>query len=152
MKKLIVNVVATGLGTGYAPVASGTIGSIPPWIVAYFLIANDQMTLVIVTLILSVISIWFAGQAEENFGHDSKKIVIDEWAGMFFTLLFIPYSLVNYLIAFFVFRAFDVIKIYPARKSERLPGGWGVTMDDVIAGVQSNIVTQIIIFIIAQFQ
>jgi phosphatidylglycerophosphatase A len=149
MKKILVTLLATGFGTGYAPVASGTIGSIPPWLMAYFLVANNQLALAIVTLVSSVVSIWVAGQAENYFGHDSKKIVIDEWAGMFFTLLFIPFSLTNYAIAFFVFRALDVIKIYPARQSESLPGGWGVTMDDVIAGVQSNIVTRIIIFIVA---
>ena len=147
----MVTSLATGFGTGYAPFASGTVGSVPPWLIAYFLIANDQLVLAIATLVSSIVSIWIAGQAESYFGHDSKKIVIDEWAGMFFTLIFIPYSLTNYLIAFFVFRALDVVKIYPARKSEGLPGGWGVTMDDVIAGVQSNIVTQIIIFIIAHF-
>lgn len=151
MKKTIVTILASGFGTGFAPVASGTVGSVPPLLIAYFLIANNQLALAIATLVSSIVSIWVAGEAEKSFGHDSKKIVIDEWAGMFFTLLFIPFSLTNYIIAFFVFRALDVIKIFPARKAESLPGGWGVTMDDVIAGVQSNIVTQIIIFVIAQF-
>lgn len=81
-------------------------------------------------------------------GRDARKIVIDEWAGMFLTLLFIPYSLVNYVIAFFAFRAFDVVKIPPARQSESLPGGWGVTMDDVVAGIQANIVTRVLIFVL----
>ncbi len=151
MKRNLVTILAAGLGTGYAPFASGTVGSIPPCFIAYFMIKGDQITLTVVAVITIIISVWSAGEAENYFGHDSKKIVIDEWAGMFITLLFIPYSLTNYLIGFIVFRALDVIKIYPARQAERLPGGWGVTMDDVVAGFQSIAVTKLIIFLIAKF-
>jgi len=151
MKKFLFTFLAAGLGTGYAPFASGSVGSIPPWLIAYFLINNNQVAFVILTVITIVASVWIAGEGEKYFGHDSKKIVIDEWAGMFITLLFIPYSLTNYLIAFVVFRALDVIKIFPARQAEKLPGGWGVTMDDVVAGIQSNIVTFIIIYLKAKF-
>jgi phosphatidylglycerophosphatase A len=73
--------------------------------------------------------------------------VIDEWAGMFVALLFVPVTLTNYLIAFVAFRAFDVIKLPPAAQSERLPIGWGVTMDDIVAGIQANVFTQIVIWI-----
>jgi phosphatidylglycerophosphatase A len=150
MKKIVVNAFATGFGAGYAPFASGTIGSIAPCFIGYFMIKGDQFTLAVVAVISSIISVWSSGEAENYFGHDSKKIVIDEWAGMFITLLFIPYSLSNYLIGFIVFRALDVIKIFPARQAEKLPGGWGVTMDDVVAGIQSSIVTQLIIFLMAR--
>jgi len=151
MKKYIVNAIATGLGAGYAPFASGTVGSILPWLIVYFVIRGEQFTLAIVGVIAITISVWSAGEAEKYFGHDSKKIVIDEWAGMFVTLMFIPYSLSNYLIGFIVFRALDVIKIFPARQAEKLPGGWGVTMDDVVAGIQSSLATQLIILLIAKF-
>jgi len=151
MKKFIVTLTATGLGTGYAPFASGTVGTVPAWFITYFFLKNNQILLAVVSIISIFISVWAAGEAERTFGHDSKKIVIDEWAGMFVTLLFVPFSLTNYLIAFVVFRALDVIKIYPARQSEKLPGGWGVTMDDVVAGIQSNLVTRIIIMILARF-
>jgi len=151
MKRFLVTTLATGLGTGYTPFASGSVGSIPPWLIAYFIIKNHQLTFAIVTVVSIMISIWIAGEGEKYFGHDSKKIVIDEWAGMFITLLFIPFSLTNYLIAFIVFRALDVVKIFPARQAEKLPGGWGVTMDDVVAGVQSNIATFLIIYLLAKF-
>ncbi len=150
MKKIVVKAIATGLGAGYAPFASGTVGSMPPWFIAYLLIKGDQLTLALVTAVSIIISVWSAGEAESYFGHDSKKIVIDEWAGMFITLLLVPYSLTNYLIAFVVFRALDVIKIFPARPAEKLPGGWGVTMDDVVAAIQSNVATRLIILIIAK--
>jgi len=150
MKKILVTVVATGFGTGYSPFAPGTTGSIPAWLIAYFLIRENQLVMGLAVAISVCMSIWFAGQAETYFGHDSRKIVIDEWAGMFITLLFVPFSLTNFLIGFVAFRALDVIKIPPARQAEKLPGGWGVTMDDVVAGVQSNILTQLIIYLIAR--
>lgn len=63
----------------------------------------------------------------------------------------LPYSLTNYAIAFIAFRAFDVVKIPPARQCERLPGGWGVTMDDVVAGIQANLFTQLVIWIMVKY-
>ena len=141
---------ATGFWSGYFPITPGTFGSIPPWLIAFFLIQNNQLWLVAAATAATVVSVWSAGEAEKELGHDARKIVIDEWAGMFITLLFVPYSLINYAIAFFVFRALDVVKIYPARQAERLPAGWGITMDDVVAGVQSNLVTHLIIWLIKQ--
>lgn len=139
---------ATGFWSGYFPVTPGTFGSIPPWLIAFFLIQNNQLWLIVAAIVATIVSVWSAGETEKELGHDARKIVIDEWAGMFITLLFVPYSLINYAIAFFVFRALDVVKIYPARQAEQLPGGWGVTMDDVVAGVQSNLVTHLIIWLI----
>ena len=141
---------ATGFWSGYFPITPGTFGSIPPWLIAYFLIQNNQLWLTIAATAATIVSVWSAGEAEKELGHDARKIVIDEWAGMFITLLFVPYSLINYAIAFFVFRALDVVKIYPARQAEQLPAGWGITMDDVVAGVQSNLVTHLIIWLIKQ--
>lgn len=144
MKKLTI-LIATGLYTGYGKPFPGTWGTIPAWLIGYFLISGDQLVLAIVTILTFFISVWSASKTEDFFGHDSKKIVIDEWAGMFVTILFVPFSVINYLIAFILFRAFDVIKIPPVRQLERLPGGWGVTMDDIAAGIYANILTQIII-------
>jgi phosphatidylglycerophosphatase A len=148
MKKFIVKMFATGFWSGYFLITPGTFGSIPPLLIAFYLIQNNQPLLIAAAVLATAVSVWSAGEAEKVFGHDARKIVIDEWAGMFITLLFLPYSLTNYAIAFFVFRALDVIKILPARRSEQLPRGWGVTMDDVVAGIQSNLVTQLIIWLI----
>jgi phosphatidylglycerophosphatase A len=102
----------------------------------------------IAAVISLFVSAWAAGEAELLFGHDARKIVIDEWAGMFVSLIFVPFSPTNYLIAFVAFRFFDVVKLPPASQWEKLPGGWGVTMDDIAAGVHANIATQIIVLIL----
>ena len=147
MKNAIVKALATGLYSGYSPVVAGTVGSIPPLALAYFFIGPNTPLLAVVVLVTTAISVWAAGEAENIFGHDSKMIVSDEWAGMFITLLFVPFSLTNYLLAFALFRVFDVVKLWPAGAAEKLPRGWGVTMDDVVAGIQANITLQIILIV-----
>ena len=151
MKDSLVRLIATGLYSGYGWPYPGTWGTIPAWLIAYFVIAGNQWVLVPAVVVCFVVSVWSAGSAEKMFGHDARKIVIDEWTGMFVTLLFVPYSLTNYAIAFFAFRGFDVVKIPPAAQSEKLPGGWGITMDDIVAGVQANIVTRLIIYGLERF-
>lgn len=140
---------ASGFYTGYSPLIPGTTGSIPPWIIGYFLIGNDQTTLWIAAGITVILSVYLSTIAEPIMGHDSKKIVIDEWAGMFISFLLIPFTFTNYLIAFLAFRALDAIKFFPANEAEKLPKGWGVTADDIVAGIQANLLTRLIIFLFA---
>ena len=117
----------------------GTIGTIPDWLLGWFLLGKDSTALLIATILTIALSIWSASRAEAFLGHDSKKIVIDEWAGMFLSLLFLPYRLDVYIGAFIFFRFYDVIKPFPAGRCESYPRGWGVTLDDVFAGVYANI-------------
>jgi len=152
MKEKISTAIATGLYSGFMKPYPGTWGTIPAWLIAFFLIRGDQTILIAAVIVSTVLSVWAAGEAEHTLGHDARKIVIDEWAGMFVTLLFIPYSLPHYIIAFLAFRLFDVIKIFPARQAESLPGGWGVTADDLIGGFQANIAFQIALYFIYSFQ
>ena len=93
------------------------------------------------------ISVWSATKGEEIFGKDGRQIVIDEATGMVISLLFIPKEIGWYAVAFFLFRIFDVIKPPPARSAERLKAGWGVTLDDVVAGIYANVTLHIIYYI-----
>lgn len=145
MPTWLTKILATGLGTGYAPVA-GTVGSIPAWLIAWFLLGQNQWLLGIAALLVTVVSVYVATQAEYIFGHDAKSIVIDEWAGMWVTVILLPKTLTAYIIAFFAFRVFDVIKLPPAAQAEKLPRGWGITADDIVAGIQANIVTHLILW------
>jgi phosphatidylglycerophosphatase A len=131
----------------------GTIGSIPAWLLGYFLLRENlgNWAMVIAAAATTILSVWLAGEAEKMFGRDARKIVIDEWAGMFITFILVPFSLVNYVIAFVAFRGFDVVKIFPARQSESLPGGWGVTADDVIAGIQACLFTHLVVYLINNY-
>ncbi len=135
----VIRFIATGGYSGYFPVVPGTVGSIPAWVLAWFLLGRDSKVLIVVTVLTIALSIWSASKAEPLLGHDSKKIVIDEWAGMFLSVVFLPYRLDVYIASFIFFRFYDVIKPFPAGYCERYPGGWGVTLDDVCAGVYANI-------------
>ena len=150
MPTWLTKILATGFGTGYAPVA-GTVGTIPAWCIAWWLLGTNQVTLAAAAVVMLFLSVYVATQAENIFGHDAKSIVIDEWAGMLVTVILLPHTLTAYVIAFFAFRVFDVIKLPPAAQAEKLPRGWGITMDDVIAGIQANLATHLILYIIAKF-
>jgi len=141
----IIILLATGLYTGYSPKAPGTMGSILA-ILIYLLI--DKNIFLIYTIILILSSFYIGGKAEKIFKEkDCQKIVIDELVGMSIALLFIPNNYFYILLAFILFRIFDVYKIYPANKIEKLKGSIGLIGDDIIAGVYANLIIQIIIFI-----
>jgi len=150
LKDTLVKFLATGLYTGHLKPYPGTWGTIPAWLIAYFLLPGNTAGLAVASAVCFFASVWLSGEAEKTYGHDARVIVIDEWLGMFVTLLLVPYSLFNYTLAFVAFRAFDVFKIWPARQLERLPGGWGITMDDLVAGVQANLFVQIMIYLYAR--
>ena len=152
MKKFFALFTATGIYTGYLRPFSGTWGTIPAWLIGFYFIKGDALLMAVAIVVTFVLSVWSAGEAEKYFGHDGKSIVIDEWAGMFVTFFLLPYSLFSYGLAFFAFRLFDVIKITPAREFEKLPGGWGVTMDDIAAGVYANIFTQLVLYALVYFK
>ena len=146
--KQLVNAIATGLYSGYFPIVPGSVGTIPAWIIAWFWLGRSDFALLGAAIITTAISVWSAGAAEKFLGHDAKKIVIDEWAGMFISLLFLPFRLDVYIAAFVFFRFYDVIKPWPAGRCERLPGGWGITFDDVFAGVYANITCWLCIIVL----
>jgi len=151
MKKQLIIFLSTGVYSGFFPIVAGTIGTIPAWLIAFYLIRDNTLIMGLAAALTFVLSVWSSGEAEKMYGHDAKKIVIDEWAGMFVTLLFVPFSFVNYIIAFFAFRVFDVTKVPPASQFERLPRGWGITMDDIAAGIYANIATRIVIYFIDKY-
>ena len=151
MKKQFVTFVATGAWSGLVPWVPGTFGTIPAWLIAFFFIKGSILWMSAAAVVTLFISVWGAGEAEKQFGHDARKIVIDEWAGMFVALIFVPFSLTNYAIAFVAFRFFDVVKLPPASQWEKLPRGWGVTMDDIAAGVHANILTQVVVLIMRHY-
>ncbi|HDL02866.1 MAG TPA: phosphatidylglycerophosphatase A [candidate division Zixibacteria bacterium] len=150
-KSSIIRFFASGFYTGYSKIVPGTTGTIPAWLIAYFAVGDNRRIIIIGAVVLTIISVRLASAAENIYGHDAKKIVIDEWAGMFITLILVPYSLLNYIIAFVAFRGFDAVKIWPANAAEKLPRGWGVTADDVVAGIQANFFTHLIIYIINSY-
>ena len=145
LKPKAVMFLATGAHVGRIPFASGTFGSLVGLPIVYLLSRLDWAVAVILTAILVLFSVRVAHLAELQLkAKDPGCIVIDEIAGMCVTMLAIPLTLTTGLAGFLLFRVFDVIKPPPARQMERrLQGGWGVVMDDVVAGVMANLVLRI---------
>jgi len=109
---------------------------------------QQSPTLYVVTFVALVLAAcWIAGKAEELLHeHDSHKIVIDEVIGYFAAMLFLEPTWSHAVAAFFIFRALDVVKPYPANYIDaHFPGGWGVTLDDVVSGLYSNLVLRLLI-------
>ena len=89
------------------------------------------------------LGIWVAGRAEETLKIiDPRPIVIDEIVGMWISLLLLPNRISYFLAAFILFRLFDIIKPFPARQAEYLRGGWGIMLDDVVAGLYTTALLQ----------
>lgn len=141
---LLTRLVGSALGTGYAPIASGTVGS--ALAIAIYLIPGFQEPAVLLslTVIFFFLGLRAAGRMEAFYGPDPSEVTIDEVVGQWIALLFLPSSLATVLAAFFLFRLFDIIKPPPALRFDRMPGGFGIMMDDVIAGIYANIVLQLV--------
>ena len=130
-----VHLLATLGPVGYAPVAPASVASAVVAVMGW-LIPPPALAVTLVLLTLgTAAAVWACGEAEKTLGHDAKPIVADEVVGQTIALLFVPHRLVAFAAAFAIFRLFDVWKPLGARAAQRLPGGWGVVADDVVAGV-----------------
>jgi phosphatidylglycerophosphatase A len=120
---------------GYAPFAPATFASAVVAVIGWFIPALLPAVTLGLLVAGTVIAAWVCGQAEKTLGHDAKPIVADEVVGQSLALLFVPHRPIAFLIAFVLFRLFDVWKPLGARQAQRLPGGIGVVADDVVAGL-----------------
>ena len=127
--------VATLMGAGHAPIAPGTVGSAFTAF-ALWLVPLPTAVLTVALVVIIAVGTWAAARAERVLGgKDPGAIVVDEVAGMILSVLLVPRTVPVLVVGFVLFRIFDVTKPYPARTSQRLAGGVGVMIDDVIAGL-----------------
>ena len=137
---------ATVFGIGYMGKGAGTIAAAACCIVFFYFSPPDtSMHPVAVLAIILIAGTWSAGAVEKRWGQDNSKIVIDEVAGILVTLLFVPVEGKYIAIGFVLFRFFDIVKPLGIRKTEKLHGGLGIMADDVLAGVYSRLLLQLIV-------
>jgi phosphatidylglycerophosphatase A len=137
--------ISTCLGIGYTPKGGGTLASAICCLIWYFTGSGGNPGAygpLLATFLLLVAGIWSSGKMEEKWGKDSYRIVIDEVAGMCITLLFVPVKWQYMIAGLLLFRFFDIAKPLYIRRMENLKGGWGVMMDDTLAGIYSNLILQ----------
>lgn len=142
--------VSTSLGIGYMGKGGGTVAAVATCLCLYalHLAGGDQLVgwLPMATVLLTVQGVWSASEVEPHWGKDDKKVVIDEVAGMLITMLFIPVTLTSLLVGLVLFRFFDIVKPLYIRKLEKVRGGLGVMLDDIVAGVYANIILQLLFY------
>jgi phosphatidylglycerophosphatase A len=141
--KAIARVISTWFGCGYSPVAPGTVGSAAAILIAWLL--RNYVTPIefgAMGVILAIPGIWAAGvTAREIESKDPQIVVVDEVVGQWITLAgATALNWHSWLLAFALFRIFDIWKPAPVRQLERLPGGFGIVADDAMAGVYGALV------------
>ncbi len=137
---------ATGFFVGYIPFAPGTFGSIVGLLLCFLLSKTKLSVAILFILIFIFFAIWISNRAEKILKqNDPGCIVIDEIAGIMLTLLGLPFNTISVAAGFVIFRFFDILKPFPIRYIERkFAGGTGIVLDDLMAGVYSNIALRLL--------
>lgn len=147
---------ASFFGIGFLAKMPGTWGSLAAFGI-YFLLPLGLFTgsalyfSLPLLLLFSLLAVYLSTKAELSLGHDSPHIVIDEVCGYYTAVMFLPQSWLIGLYAFVLFRVFDIAKPWPVNVSQKLPRGWGIVVDDLLAGIYANILIQILIRIFPRF-
>jgi len=149
----VVRFVATGAFLGYSKVAPGTVGSLGCALLVWLAVpqltpasAPAALTVYLASVAaLLALAVWASDAAERAFGKDSPRIVIDEFAGFVLSVLLLPKTPFVFAAAFLLFRVVDILKPFPARRAEVLPGGVGIVADDVVAGAYANVLLRVML-------
>ena len=145
--------ISTLFRVGYFPKAPGTAGTFVAACVywslpkSWFDSFSTNLYFVISVIILSVVSVFFISKAETELGHDNGKIVIDEFWGYLLAVAFLPKTLTVLILSFVLFRIFDIFKPEPVNVLQKLPRGWGVMADDLMAGIYANFAVRLIFLV-----
>lgn len=139
--------IGSGFYTGYIPLASGTFGSVVALVIYWIPGFENPIIMFLAIIIFGLYGIYVGTKFEKEYDKDPPECTIDEMVGQWIALLFVPKTIVISLLVFFIWRLFDVIKPFPARKLEKLSGGLGIMIDDVISGFYSLILIHFILII-----
>lgn len=164
----LTRMIATGFFSGYIPWASGTFGTLVGVILYLIPGLSDLLPLGALIIIFFFAGVVTSTRVADEVGHsltrtaeatksvfqgkdhgapDPSIVVIDEIVGVWIALFALPFSLPAVIIAFLSFRALDILKPPPARQAESIPNGWGIMLDDVVAGIYANVITRIVLIL-----
>ncbi len=148
---LIVKFFATGGYIGFMPYMPGTFGTLLG-VMLFLFIYSSFFLYVLVSVFLVLFGIWISSVAEREIFKvkDSPEIVIDEVVGFLIAMAFIgDINFFSVITGFILFRAFDILKPYPIKRIQNIGGGLGIMIDDIIAGIYSNILLRLVLFIVS---
>lgn len=132
------DITASVFYTGFVRKGGGTVAAVITCAGLYFV--NNDIAFFWITAMLFLIGTLTSEHAEQSWGHDSSRIVIDEAAGIAAALFMLEHSIAVYAAALILFRIFDIFKPFPVNKAQEITGGAGVMMDDIISGFMANII------------
>jgi len=141
----------SGFYTGYIPIASGTFGTLAALFI--YLIPGFENPYVIIPsiIIFFIYGVYVGNKFENAYGKDPSECTIDEVVGTWISFLFLPKTVGIIIITFFLWRALDIFKPYPARKLENLNGGMGIMIDDVVSGFYTLIIMHLVVYLFGRF-
>ena len=145
MLNKIVLFFSSAFGAGYIKYAPGTFGSLVGILLwAFFIPQNFEIHFAAVVLMFFA-SVFFSSLAENIYGKkDDQRVVIDEVAGVWLSVAFLPKTVLFLALGFILFRIFDVSKPFFIKKLQKIKGGLGITIDDIAAGIAANIILQVL--------
>ena len=146
MKSKLSYLLASVFYVGKLPLAPGTWGSLVALLAWYVIIPHiSSITLIVLIIIIFGFGVYTSSVVENSINeNDPSSVVVDEWVGQWIALLFLGQSVMWGVVAFGLFRLFDIWKPYPIRKLDDLHGGWGIMLDDVLAGIYALVLVNII--------
>jgi phosphatidylglycerophosphatase A len=147
----IEKLLGSGFYTGYIPIASGTFGTLAALFI--YLIPGFENPYVIVPAIIVffIYGLYVGNKFENVYGKDPSECTIDEVVGTWISYLLLPKAVGIIIITFFIWRALDIFKPYPARKLENLNGGLGIMIDDVVSGFYTLIIMHLVVYFFGKF-
>jgi phosphatidylglycerophosphatase A len=141
LNEKLITFLATGFGSGLVPFAPGTAGTLIGVLICLIFMPLPWIGRLVAVLALLAFSFYVADRAENIYKKkDDQRIVIDEIIGFQITMLPVAINLPGICAGFVLFRIFDILKPFPIRNLQRLPGGWGIVVDDVVAGIYAGAV------------
>jgi len=147
LNEKLITLLATGFGSGLAPFAPGTAGTLVGVLICWLCLPMPWILRLLFVLVLLALSFYVSGQAEKIYQKkDDQRIVIDEIIGLQITMLPVAINVLSLCAGFVLFRVFDIWKPFPVKNLQRLPGGWGVVIDDVAAGIYAGVVLWLLVY------
>lgn len=142
-----IHFISLGFGTGLAPKAPGTFGTLPALVLVWLFAPLGVSAYVGVVVLFTLLGIYLCGATAKAMGeHDAPAIVWDEIAGFMIAMIAVPVSAWSLLVAFLLFRFFDIVKPWPIRWFDRkVDGGLGIMLDDVIAGLFTLVIMHLLL-------
>ena len=144
-------IIGSGFYSGYSPIASGTVGSAVAIIIYLVPGFEDLFIIIPATLVLFVYGIFVGTKFESEYGKDPAQCTVDEIVGTWISLIALPKTIFIVIAAFLLWRILDIIKPPPAHNLEKLKGGLGIMIDDVVSGVYTLIIMHLVVYLAGTF-